>query len=126
MFPQELCTAFTETSGYDILENKFHDATLIRGQLAATPRRTWRLAQKLNASLLATLKSFYDAHNGGQIPFTYYDPFAVVPGAAPGSNYDPTGVSVVGAVWCVFRGNWSETTGLARTDGPQLELVEVQ
>jgi len=51
------------------------------------------------------------------VPFLFYNP-------AEGA-YDPTGNSTQGRYTVVFRGNWSQTTGLLRTDVPQVELIEV-
>jgi hypothetical protein len=125
VMPAALCTAFVESREYAALQNQYHDGTLERGLLAQTSRRTFKLSQKLSASALAALKSFWDGHNGGLSPFLYYNPFDVTPGQQIGSNYDSTGNSTVGRVTVVFRGNWSQSTGLARMDVPQIELVEV-
>ena len=80
------------------------------------------MAKLLTDTALATLKAFWDGHDGGLIPFYFYDPFAANP---VGSNYDPTGSSVTGRYTVVFRGNWSETTGMLRTQTGQIQLVEV-
>jgi hypothetical protein len=125
VMPAALCTAFVESRDYAALQNQYHDGTVERSLLAETSRRTFKLAQKLNASMLATLKSFWDGQNGGLTPFFFYNPFDVTSGAQIGSNYDSTGNNTVGRVTVVFRGNWNQSTGLARTDVPQIELVEV-
>jgi hypothetical protein len=41
-----------------------------------------------------------------------------------GSNWDPTGNMIEGRHTVVFRGNWTETVGLALTDMP-VELAEI-
>lgn len=122
VFPQTLSTAFVEVREYIQLQNQFHDGTVIKSQLAATSRRTFRKAKKLTAALLVDLKTFWDAHEGGLIPFFFYNPFDATPA---GSNYDPTGNSTTGRVTVVFRGSWGQSTGILRSDVPQLELVEV-
>ena len=71
----------------------------------------------MTAAGVAALKVFRDSHQGGLIPFLLYN-------LAEG-DYDPTGNSTRGRYLVVFRGGWSQTTGPARTDVTQLELVEV-
>lgn len=122
IFPQTLSTAFVEVREFVQLQSQYHDGTVQRSQLAATSRRTFRTAKKLTAALLADLKTFWDAQEGGLIPFLFYNPFEANP---VGSNYDPTGSSTTGRVTVVFRGSWGQSTGLLRSDVPQLELVEV-
>jgi hypothetical protein len=125
VMPASLCTSFVEVYEYAALENQYHDGTLQRSILVETPRRTFKLAKRLDATTLAALKTFWDSQNGGLAAFLFYNPFDVTSGQAIGSNYDPTGNNTVGQVTVVFRGNWGESTGLARTDIPQIELVEV-
>lgn len=124
VMPASLCTAFEESREYAGLQNQHHDGTTEQSLLAQTSRRTFKLSKRLSASLLTALKSFWDGQNGGLTPFLFYNPFDVTPGQQIGSNYDPAGNSTVGRVTVVFRGNWSQSTGLARTDVPQIELVE--
>jgi hypothetical protein len=88
-----------------------------RSQLAATSRRTFTLSKRLTATAAAALKTFWDGQGGGLMPFLFYN---LIEGA-----YDRTGNSTQGRYTVVFRGNWSQTTGLLRTDVPQIELVEV-
>ena len=71
----------------------------------------------MTATLAAALKSFWDSHQGGVVPFLYYN-------LAEGP-YDSTGAATLGRYTVVFRGNWSQTTGMQRTDVPQIELIEV-
>ena len=125
VMPASLCTAFTEMREYAALQNEYHDGTLERGLLAQTSRRTFKLTKRLSATDLATLKSFWDQKDGGMVPFFFYNPFDVASGQQIGSNWDSTGNSTQGRVTVVFRGNWSQSTGLARTDIPQIELAEV-
>jgi hypothetical protein len=133
VLPASLCTAFLEVRAFEALQNQYHDGTLETGQLAQSSRKTFKLSQRLSAvrpsplvlSPLELLKAFWEAHNGGMVPFAYYNPFEPISGQPIGSNYDPTGASTVGRYTVVFRGNWSQSTGLARTDVPQLQLVEV-
>ncbi|HZU27488.1 MAG TPA: hypothetical protein VFA04_18310, partial [Bryobacteraceae bacterium] len=99
------------------LQAQYHDGTIERSQLAQTSRRTFKLAQRLTATRVAALKAFWDGQQGGVVPFLFYN-------LAEGA-YDPTGNSTQGRYTVVFRGNWSQSTGLLRTDVPQIELIEV-
>ncbi|HTS30632.1 MAG TPA: hypothetical protein VMH81_32390 [Bryobacteraceae bacterium] len=115
--PYSLCTAFSESREFVQLQAQYHDGTTQRSQLAQTSRKSFRLAQRLTAAHAATLKAFWDGQQGGVVPFLFYN-------LAEG-HYDPTGNSTQGRYTVVFRGNWSQTTGMLRTDVPQIELVEV-
>ncbi len=117
VMPYALCTAFTESREYFQLQAQYHDGTPEQSQLAETSRRTFKLAQRLTAIGVALLKAFWDAHQGGLTPFLFYN-------LAEGA-YDATGNSTQGRYTVVFRGNWSQSTGVLRTDVPQIELVEV-
>src|SRR5579884_3637291 len=117
VMPYGLCTAFSESREYVQLQAQYHDGTMERSQLAQTSRRTFRLAQRLTNVGLALLKAFWDAHQGGVVPFLFYH-------LAEGA-YDSTGNSTQGRFTVVFRGNWSQSAGLLRTDVSQIELVEV-
>ena len=125
VMPFALCTAFVEIRAFEQLQNVYHDGNLQQGLLAQASRRTFKLAQRLAPTALAALKTFWEAKNGGMTPFFFYNPFDVPNGQAIGSNYDPAGNATSGRVTVVFRGNWSQTSSMARTEVPQLELVEV-
>jgi hypothetical protein len=125
VMPFTLCTAFTEAREYAQLQNQYHDGTIQRAQLAQTSRRTFRPNMRLNASLLAELYSFLQSQNFGMMPFLFYNPIDVAAGQEVGSNYDPTGNNTQGRVTVVFRGNWAQTTDLARSDVQGIEMVEV-
>ena len=117
VMPFALCTAFAESREFVQLQAQYHDGTIERSQLAQTSRKTFKLARRLTAASVNTLKAFWDGQQGGVVPFLFYN-------LAEGS-YDPTGNSTQGRYMVVFRGNWTQTTGLLRTDVPQIELVEV-
>ena len=124
--PFTLCTAFTELRVYEQLQNQYHDGTIQRAQLAQTSRRTFRLSKRLSASVLSALYDFWGSQNGGLTPFAFYDPFDVASGQQIGENYDPSGNNTQGRLTVVFRNPvWNQSTGLARTDVPSIELIEV-
>ena len=117
VIPYALCTAFSESREFIQIQAQYHDGTTQRSQLAQTSRKAFRLARRLTAPLAVALKAFWDTQQGGIVPFLFYN-------LAEGT-YDPTGNSTQGRYTVVFRGNWSQTTGMLRTDVPQIELVEV-
>lgn len=117
VMPYSLCSSFSESRECTQLQAQYHDGTTERSQLAQTSRKAFKLAQRLTAARAVALKVFWDGQQGGVVPFLFYN-------LAEGA-YDATGNSTQGRYTVVFRGSWSQTTGLLRTDVPQIELVEV-
>jgi hypothetical protein len=117
VMPSALCTAFSESREFVQLQAQYHDGSAERSQLAQTSRKTFKLAQRLTAAGAIALKAFWDGQQGGVVPFLFYN-------LAEGA-YDPSGNSTPGRYTVVFRGTWSQNTGLLRTDVPQIELAEV-
>jgi hypothetical protein len=117
VMPYALCTAFSESREYAQLQANYHDGTVERSKLAQTSRHTFTLSRRLTATKAATLKAYWDGQQGGVMPFLFYSPIE--------GSYDPTGNSTQGRYTVVFRNNWNEITGLARTDVQQLQLIEV-
>jgi hypothetical protein len=123
VFPSSLSTSFTEIVGpYPMLIDQYHDGSSDRsliddGVNDPRPIRVWTLTKRLTTTQLSTLRSFWETTTqAGLKPFYAY-PWPAV--------NDPTGVATTGRVTCFFRGSWSETVGLGRTDVGQLQLVEV-
>ena len=128
VFPSSLSTSFTEIVGpFPMLVSTYHDGSSDRSLITDWPTsnpprpiRVWTLTKRLTTTQLSTLRPFWETTvAAGLRPFYFYDPFAV------GVVYDPTGLLTTGRVTCFFRGSWSETVGLGRTDVGQLQLVEV-
>ena len=117
VMPYSLCTAFSESREYVQLQTQYHDGAIQRSQLALTSRRTFALSQRLTATLAIALKAFWDNQQGGATPFAFYN---LIEG-----SYDPTGNATQGRYTVRFQGSWSQSTALARTDVPQLQLVEI-
>lgn len=117
VMPYALSTAFAEAREFVQLQAQYHDGTTERSQLAQTSRKSFKLAQRLTATLVDALRTFWDGHEGGVVPFLFYT-------LAEGP-YDATGAATLGRYTVVFRGNWLESTSMQRTDVPQIELVEV-
>lgn len=129
VMPQGLCLAFSEAREYPILAASYHDGTqetslVTDGVNAPGSIRTWKQSKRLKAADAIALRAFFEGQAGGLTPFYYYNPFEVLPGTAIGSNWDPTGSTIEGRHTVVFRGNWTETVGLALTDMPA-ELAEI-
>ncbi len=108
--PDSLYSAFTEQRAFPMLAAQYHDGRTERGLIEdgvnlPVSIRSWKLTKRLNAADLATLKTFFEAHEGGLIPFTFTD--------LQGND-----------ITAVFRGDWNESTGIQRTNVP-LEIVEV-
>lgn len=117
VMPSALCVGFSESREYAQLQGQYHDGTTERSQLTQTSRKTFKLAQRLTPARAVALKAFWDGQQGGVVPFLFYN-------LAEGT-YDATGNSTQGRYTVVFRCNWSQTTGMLRTDVPQIELAEV-
>jgi hypothetical protein len=122
ILPQTLCRAFTEARRFEQLQNTYHDGTRHASKLADTSRRVFVLSKRLDAEQLDALKSFWDTVGGPLFPFYFYNPFE---GTPPGSNFDYHGESTVGRIVVVFRGDWSQSTTMQRTDIPNIQMEEV-
>lgn len=88
--------------------------------------RTYVLSIRDTPSVLAILRTFIDSHSLNLVAFYWYHPYEQTPGQAIGSNYDETGVSIVGRHTCVVRGDtYNEMmTGNSRGDA-MVVLAEV-
>jgi len=117
VMPFALCTTLSESRECVQLQEQYRDGTTDRSQLARTSRRSFKTAQRLTAARAIALKAFWDGQQGGGVLFLFYN---LAEGAC-----DPLGNSTPGRYTVVFRGNWSQTTGMLRTDVPQIDLVEV-
>src|SRR5690349_8109391 len=122
VLPQSLCTVFTEVREFGVQTSAYHDATMQRGQLTTTSRKRWRMSKKLAGAVAAALLGFWESHRS--VAFYYYNPMEPGPGNQIGSNYDGTGTGIQGRYTVVFRGGWSQVTGMARVEVGGLELVE--
>jgi hypothetical protein len=129
VLPQALCQSFVNSRIYPLLTVAYNDGTYERslvqdGVNAPRALRTWVLAERLDTAQLTALWDFWTQQQGGLNPFYFYDPFGVLPGHAPGSNYDPSGDNTQGRVVVFFRGGWSQQSALGRHTVPSLVLVE--
>jgi hypothetical protein len=67
-----ICTAFSQSREYVQLQAQYHRTTE-RSQLAQTPRKTFKLAQRLTAARTIALKAFWDGQQGGVVSFLFYN-----------------------------------------------------
>lgn len=118
VLPLSLSKAFSHSREYAVIENEYKNGESQRSLLVSTSRKSWRMSKRLNPSVLATLRAFYDARKGSQQPFYYYDP------ADSGFTHDPTGVQTLGRYTVRFDGNWEQNVGKGRAD-VDLTLVEL-
>ncbi len=118
VLPWSLCRAFSHSREFAINVNEYADGSCQVGQLVSTSRKTWKISRRLTPTLLGTLRAFYEACNGPQIPFYFYDPWD------SGFTYDPTGVQIFGRYTVRFEGAWDQTVGMARAD-VDISLVEL-
>ncbi len=120
VLPQSLCRAFVHGREYALLDNEYRNGESQRGLLVATSRKRWRLGKRLTPDQLATLQAFYDARNGPQQPFYFYDPYDT----SPKFSYDPTGVATQGRYTVRFDGYWEQSVGIGRAD-VEISLIEL-
>jgi hypothetical protein len=122
VLPRHLCRSFVESRMWVSLANEYHDDSRQLSTYVATSHKSWKLSARLKPADLEAMWQFWKQHPHDA--FYYYDPFEPANGQPVGSNYDVTGVSVVGRYTVVFRGDWQETSYMARTE-VGLNLAEV-
>lgn len=120
VLPNSLCRSFGHSREYPLFENEYRNGESQRSLLAATSRKTWQLAKRLTPAQLANLRTFYDARNGPQEAFYFYDPWET----SPKFSYDPTGTATQGRYTVRFGGYWEQMIGMARADA-EITLLEV-
>jgi hypothetical protein len=118
VMPLSLSRAFTEVQTFPARVNEYHDGASQRSACLSKPRRSWQLAKRLPASLLAELREFWQAQGVGA--FYFYNPKET----NPPFSYDPTGAATPGRYRVRFASPWSQTVGLGLVD-TAAELVEL-
>lgn len=114
--PDEIFPMYAPTFYKD---NTVERNLVLDGVNAARPIHTWKCQVRLTAFsdlsrpgalALATLKDFWDLHNGPQIPFYFYDPTLI------GTVYDSTGDNEINRFTVRFSNqSWTQTPMLSRT-----------
>jgi phage-related protein len=120
VLPLSLCRAFAHERAYPLIENEYKNGESQRSVLATNSRKRWRLAKRLPATALQTLRNFYDARSGATEAFYFYDPYETT----PKFSYDPTGQSTVGRYTVRFNGDWQQSSTPGRSD-ISVELLEL-
>ena len=118
MLPQALCSAFTHSREYVVLDNEYANGESQRSLVTGSSRKSWQLSEKLTATLLTALLAFYVARNGPLEAFYFYDPFD------PGSVYDPTFAATTGRYVVHFVGTLTYVLGIPRAEA-SLSLTEL-
>jgi hypothetical protein len=109
--------AFAESRESVQLQSQYHDGTIKRCQLAQTSRHTFTLAQRFDRGTGHCAQGVLGLAAGRRDTVRLLN---LIEG-----TYDPTGNSTTGRYTVRFQSSWSQNTGLARTDIPQLQLIEV-
>jgi hypothetical protein len=106
---------------YPCFVTTYVDGTSQRQLLTGTSRRSWKFAKRLTPSQLSTLRTFYQACNGNQVAFYFYDPWET----SPLYGGDPTGAATVGRHTVRFNSGWTQSSFPTRSDVDGLELLEI-
>jgi hypothetical protein len=120
VLPESLCSAFARAQEYAIRANDYPDGSNQRSLLVATSRKSWKLAKKLTATELSTLRAFYQSRNGPHQAFYFYDPFET----DPLFSYDESGQDLDGRHIVRFDGDWEQNNNLGRKE-VTVSLVEL-
>ena len=120
VLPLSLSRAFTHARQHTVIGNDYANGESQRSVLTTSSRKQWKLSKRLTATVLATLRTFYNDHKGPLISFYFYDPWQT----DPMFSYDPNGEALTGRYTVRFAGGWKESVGVARHD-VELELVEL-
>lgn len=118
--PASLCKAFRHAREFPVPDNEYPDGASQRSKLGNTSRKFWEISKRLNPTLLAELRDFYDARKGAHEPFYFYDPWET----SPLFGHDPTGATVQGRYIVRFDGGWGQETEFRRSD-MTIRLVEL-
>lgn len=120
VLPYSLSRAFARSQEHVVDENEYRNGESQRRAITATSRKRWRQAKRLTPAALQVLREFYNARNGLQETFWFYDPWET----NPKFSHDPMGVAVVGRYAVRFASEWSQEVTLGCAD-VQIEIVEV-
>lgn len=115
VFPFALCSAFTENRTFAAQWNEYRDGTLQRALQVASPRRAWKLMQRMTAAQATAFRTFMLAYP--TTAFYFYD-------LAETTAYDATGAATLGRYKTRLAGDLSEQIYIPRTDFGA-ELLEV-
>ena len=112
VMPLSLSRTFVHAREYALIENEYRNGESQREKLAETSRKSWQIGKLSTPTLAVELRNFYDARGGPTEPFYFYDPWDT----SPKFTYDPTGVATTGRYTVRFEGEWSQASGIVRTE----------
>lgn len=126
VLPWNTARGFVREREWLLDENEYvGDGGSQRRDRVATSRKSWRLTQRLTATALAELRTFWEARNGELEAFLFYD---VMERRQEGLTplYDETGVATGAGKYAVrfAEGVWEQDVELGRS-GLGLVLQEV-
>lgn len=120
VLPKLICSAFSQSRSYAVLQNEYENGESQRNLQVASSQKSWHLSRPLTAAEAVELTTFYLDHKGPLIAFYMYDPYETV----PQFSYDPTGTATSGRFTVHFKGSLEISLGLPRNLG-QFELEEL-
>ena len=118
VLPFSLCRQLVESSEWPARTAEYHGGETERAALTSTARRSWTMGKRLTPTALATLHSFLDAH-----PVDAFYIYSLKE-TVPPFTWDPTGTVVAGRCLVRAKGDWSQTTDVARSE-LQVQFLEV-
>jgi phage-related protein len=103
-FPSLLCASVIESHSWVVEETRYRNGELQSNALVSTDRVAYSVTLKLRPTILATLRTFYEAH-GTTVPFFFTGPDGI---------QHPV----------QFNSPWAETINVARGQ-VNLSLIEI-
>ncbi len=119
VLPDGLARQFAASREWLSLRNEYKNGETQVGSVVSSSRKSWQQTRRLVAASLQTLRAFYDARNGAQESFYFYDLIT-----NKTAVYDATGVLTTGRHTVRFDGEWNQTAYMGRSEAP-FRLVEV-
>lgn len=120
VIPALLMRSWERSQEWSVQANIYANGETQVSTEVTTPRRRWRLSNKLTAAQLTALRTLYFSVKC-QTPVYFYDGHET----SPKWSTDATGVSATGRYTVVFVGEWNERHELGGLYYVDLEIVEV-
>jgi len=117
VMPLVLCSSFQRSETWKSNVNGYANGEHEAASLVTNSRRVWELTVPMAAAALVALRDFFDARNGQQLPFYFYDTHEGV--------YDDTGTLANGRYLVRFASAWSHSRQVGRQPA-SISLIELQ
>ena len=117
--PVSLSAAFERIQELPVIVTEYKDGEPQVSKQADTSRIRWRLAKRLSAGALATLRTFYNARGGRHEAFYFYDPFET----SPRFTLTPSGST--GRYTVRFDCDWQQAADVGARLETEIVLVQV-